>query len=41
VNYDIKGNGIGLYFTKKVIEKHKGTIQLIVKEDASEFIILI
>ena len=37
--HEIKGNGIGLYFVKRIIEKHGGTIQLKVNESSTAFII--
>jgi len=36
--HDVKGFGIGLYYTKNIIEKHQGTIELQVK-NGTEFII--
>lgn len=35
----IKGHGIGLYFSKKVIEAHSGTIELNLKNGWTDFII--
>ena len=37
--HEVKGNGIGLYFVKRIIEKHGGTIQLKVNESSTAFII--
>ncbi|MEC3907648.1 HAMP domain-containing sensor histidine kinase [Tamlana sp. 2201CG12-4] len=39
--HDIKGFGIGLYYTKKIIEKHGGFIQLDLKKDKTTFIITV
>ncbi|MFD2822116.1 sensor histidine kinase [Lacinutrix iliipiscaria] len=35
--HDIKGFGIGLYYTKKIIEKHDGTIQLELNHNLTTF----
>ncbi|WP_075341708.1 sensor histidine kinase [Tenacibaculum agarivorans] len=39
--HDVKGFGIGLYYTKKIIEKHKGSIQLTSTPEATTFKILL
>jgi two-component system phosphate regulon sensor histidine kinase PhoR len=39
--HDVKGFGIGLYYTKNIIEKHNGEIDLSSKEGKTHFRIVL
>jgi len=39
--HTVKGNGIGLYFTKKIIEKHGGSLLLKIHDNKTAFIITV
>ena len=35
--HDVKGFGIGLYYSKKIIEKHNGTLELMCRPNSNTF----